>query len=315
MKAVNWGSCVHVKTLPIISLKSSTESRRVVITVVIANWTAVLPSFCSTKQCKYHPGSNKLWWTSQIFSYSSVHPSHYLVPWSSCRLLTVALVLCRAQWGEVLVLSYLSLPPQTRFYSPCYCGHGKNTQKHFSSPLFIFYEQVDRYPSLMRTLIPVYIRHALKAKPIHFAEPGAREDCAEQYLKTGKSRGLRGCPSVGHCALYSRYRWSSPEGLDSAVTNGDRPVEGALIFLILLWCWSYFVFQASAACGPLLLAALVTWASLRVFLFPLQPFSTLLLWCPQRIWINIAATRKGTLGMILFLLFTMILEKTSNWEQ
>lgn len=102
-------------------------------------------------------------------------------------------------------LSYLTLPPQTRFYLPCYCGHGINTQKHFCSPLFIFCEQIDSYPSLMRTLLPVYIRRMLKARPlICFAEPGAREDSAGEYLKTGKRRAFRGCLFAGLCTPCSR---------------------------------------------------------------------------------------------------------------
>ena len=175
----------------------------------------------------------------------------------------------------------------------------------------------DSYLSLMRALLPAYIRHMLKARPlIHVAEPGAREDCAGQYLKTSQSRAFRGCLFAGRCAPCSRYHWSNPVGLDSPVGNGDKPIEGAqLTFFLFLWCWCYFVFQTRAVCWPLLLAALLSQGSLRIFLFPLQPFSTLLLWCPQRIWINIAVTRKGTLGMILFLSFTMILEKTLNWEQ
>lgn len=126
-------------------------------------------------------------------------------------------------------LSYLTLPPQTRFYSPCYCGRRRNTQKHFCSPLFIFHVQIDRYPGVMRTLLPLYIKHMLKARPlIHFSKPGAREDCAGQYL-----------------TLCSRYHWSSPVGLDLAVTNGDKPIERVQLRVFLLWCWYYFVFLTS----------------------------------------------------------------------
>lgn len=151
---------MHVKTLLVVSMKSSIESRRVVVTVVITFWNTALPSSHTTKQCRYQPGSSKpCEELPRCFHAALWIPVIRLCPvqWSSCTLLTRVLGALQSSARESPGLRYLTVLPQTSFCSPCYSDMEKISQKHVPSPLFVFCEQRANDPSLMGMLIPVYI--------------------------------------------------------------------------------------------------------------------------------------------------------------
>lgn len=139
-------------------------------------------------------------------------------------------------------------------------------------PLF-FYDQIETYPSLMKTLLPLCIRHMLKARSLIHSEPVLEKAVPKTWQEQSFQRlpfpwplwSVLQAPLEQSNGTGSRYhKWGqSNRGSTASVVN----CCGVVLLCLPDKCCMLTIAACSTACQ----------ASLRMFLFPLQPFSTLLL--------------------------------------